>query len=64
MLKRGLSVDEAAKAAGIGRTKMFEEIRKNRITARKCGRRTLIEADELDAWLRSLPTAGKGAGNA
>jgi excisionase family DNA binding protein len=58
--KRAMSVEEAAKAAGVGRTLLFEEIRKGRITARKVGRRTIIMTAELDAWLKTLPTAGKG----
>jgi excisionase family DNA binding protein len=59
-IKRAMSVEEAAKAAGVGRTLLFEEIRKGRITARKVGRRTIIMTAELDAWLKALPTAGKG----
>jgi hypothetical protein len=35
------SVNEAAKAAGIGLTKLREEIRANRLVARKLGKRTL-----------------------
>jgi excisionase family DNA binding protein len=54
--KRALSVKEAAQAAGIGRTTLFEEIRQGRITARKVGRRTIIVIEDLDAWLKSLPT--------
>jgi excisionase family DNA binding protein len=54
-IKRAMSVEEAAKAAGVGRTLLFEEIRKGRITARKVGRRTIITTDDLDAWLNSLP---------
>ena len=52
---RALSVEEAAKAAGVGRTLLFEEIRKGRLTARKVGRRTIVTTDELDNWLHSLP---------
>lgn len=37
------SVNEAAKAAGIGLTKLREEIRANRLIARKLGKRTLIK---------------------
>jgi excisionase family DNA binding protein len=59
-IKRAMSVDEAAKVIGVGRTILFAEIRSGRLTARKCGRRTLITADDLDAWLQALPTAGKG----
>jgi len=54
---RALSVEDAAKAAGVGRTLLFEEIRKGRLTARKAGRRTIITLDALDAWLQSLPTS-------
>jgi excisionase family DNA binding protein len=64
-LKRALSVEQAAKAAGVGRTLLFEEIRKGHITARKVGRRTIITTEALDAWLKSLPVkAGKGGGHA
>jgi excisionase family DNA binding protein len=64
-LKRAMSVEQAAKAAGVGRTLLFEEIRKGRITARKVGRRTIITTEALDAWLKSLPVkAGKGGGHA
>jgi excisionase family DNA binding protein len=54
---RALSVEEAAKAAGVGRTLLYEHIRGGRLTARKAGRRTIITVDELDAWLRTLPTS-------
>jgi excisionase family DNA binding protein len=57
-IKRAMSVEEAAKAAGVVRTMLFEEIRKGHITARKVGRRTIITIDDLDAWLKSLPTKG------
>lgn len=50
------SIDEAAEAAGISRTKLFAEIRDGHIVARKLGRRTLIERTELDRWLAALPT--------
>jgi excisionase family DNA binding protein len=57
-IKRAMSVEEAAKAAGVGRTMLFDEIRKGHITARKVGRRTIITIDDFDAWLNSLPTKG------
>jgi excisionase family DNA binding protein len=64
-LKRALSVEQAAKAAGVGRTLLFEEIRKGHIIARKVGRRTIITTDDLDAWLKSLPVkAAKGGRHA
>jgi excisionase family DNA binding protein len=64
-IKRAMSVEEAAKAAGVGRTLLFEEIRKGHITARKVGRRTIITTEDLDAWLNSLPVkAGNGGSHA
>ena len=49
------SVHEAAKAAGIGLTKLREEIRENRLVARKLGKCTLINAEDLNAWAANLP---------
>jgi excisionase family DNA binding protein len=49
------SVNEAAKAAGIGLTKLREEIRANRLIARKLGKRTLINLEDLNAWAANLP---------
>jgi len=48
-------VHEAAKAAGIGLTKLREEIRENRLVARKLGKRTLINAEDLNARAANLP---------
>jgi excisionase family DNA binding protein len=52
------SVHEAAAAAGIGLTKLREEIREKRLIARKLGKRTLINADDLTAWANNLPKVG------
>jgi excisionase family DNA binding protein len=49
------SVHEAAEAAGIGLTKLREEIRAQRLIARKLGRRTLISAEDLNTWASNLP---------
>jgi excisionase family DNA binding protein len=54
-IRLALGVAEAAKAAGVGRTTLFEAIRKGEVAAKKVGRRTIITADDLDAWLKSLP---------
>jgi hypothetical protein len=52
-------IEEAAAVAGVARTRMFEAVRTKKITARKAGRATIIEHDELVAYVRSLPTVGK-----
>ncbi len=49
-LKRAMSVEEAAKAAGVGRTLLFEKIRKGYMAAKKLAHRTIITLDDLDAW--------------
>ena len=51
-------VEKAGAAAGVSRTRIFEAIRKNELTARKAGKATIIEVGELQRWLRSLPTRG------
>ncbi|HET6518771.1 MAG TPA: excisionase family DNA-binding protein [Geminicoccaceae bacterium] len=50
------SVDRAARAAGIGRTKPCEAIARGELPSVKIGRRRLILAEDLRRWL-----AGKRA---
>jgi excisionase family DNA binding protein len=49
------SVNEAAKAAGISLTKLREEIRSGRLVARKLGKRTLVNSQDLLTWSENLP---------
>ena len=49
------SVHEAAKAAGIGLTKLREEIAAKRLRARKLGSRTIITREDLVEWAARLP---------
>ena len=39
----------------VGRTKAYEEIRDGRLRAVKCGKLTLILAEDYERWLKSLP---------
>jgi len=48
-------MDEAAEAAGIGLTKLREEIAAKRLRARKLGSRTIITRDDLVDWAARLP---------
>jgi excisionase family DNA binding protein len=51
------TVPNACQASGIGTTKMYELIGLGTLDARKAGRRTLITADSLHAYLEGLPRA-------
>lgn len=51
----GYSPEEAAKVAGLGRTKIFHAMRDGDLKARKFGRRTVILTEDLKAFLEALP---------
>jgi excisionase family DNA binding protein len=48
-------VNEAAETAGIGLTKLREEIAAKRLRARKLGSRTIITREDLVEWAARLP---------
>lgn len=49
------SIREVALITGLGRDAIYDAIRKKRLEALKSGRRTLVRAGALDAFLASLP---------
>jgi hypothetical protein len=49
------SIVEAAKSASIGTTKLRLEIKSERLRAKKLGKRTLVTAEDLQAWAAALP---------
>ena len=53
------SPDEAAHRASVGRTLIFSEIKHGRLEARKAGGRTIITAEALKKWIKSLPVRKK-----
>ena len=53
--KLGLTIAEAAFAAGIGRSRLYEAISDGQLTARKFGARTVILRSDLDRFLDALP---------
>lgn len=48
------SVAEAAQALGVGQVLVFQLLKEGRLTRLKVGRRTLVSAAELDAFLARL----------
>jgi excisionase family DNA binding protein len=54
-VQRGYSIRDVARAGNCCRSKVYDEIKNGRLRARKLGRRTLILANDLSAWLASLP---------
>jgi excisionase family DNA binding protein len=52
-----LSIDEACKTTGLGRTLIYEEIKEGRLSTLKIGRRRLVPVAALRAWLKSYEEA-------
>ena len=52
-----MSLAQFCQSYGVGRTTAYGEIKKGRLRARKCGKRTIITEDDGDEWLNSLPPA-------
>jgi excisionase family DNA binding protein len=60
--RAAFSIPEVMSMTGLGRDKVYAVINEGLLAARKCGRRTLIMATDLQKFLEALPTiAGKGA---
>ena len=61
--KLAYSVAEFCELVGLGRTGAFKEIKEQRLRAVKAGRRTLIPAEEVQAWLERLHPATSALGS-
>ncbi len=51
-----LSVEDAARRAGIGRTFLYEAISSGRLPSIKLGKRRLVRVEALRRWLERLET--------
>ena len=57
LTKVTLSIRDFCKVAGISRSRTYEEIKTGRLRIVKCGRRTLITPEAVEAWVKSLSRA-------
>jgi hypothetical protein len=55
----GFSVDAFCAWAGIGRTAVYAEIKRGRLTVRKFGKRTIVPITEARRWFEALPSLGR-----
>jgi Helix-turn-helix domain len=53
------SLPEAARIAGVSRTRIFDAVRRQELTIRKIGRSSIVTHDDLLEWIKSMPTRGK-----
>jgi excisionase family DNA binding protein len=47
---------EAAEYSGLSRTALYAALKRQSITARKAGRRTLISFADLETYIQNLPS--------
>jgi excisionase family DNA binding protein len=59
--RAAFSVPEVQFRTGLCRDRVYSLIKEGKLVARKIGRRTLITATDLEAFLQSLPTIGRAA---
>ncbi|MGE0109716.1 MAG: helix-turn-helix domain-containing protein [Bdellovibrionales bacterium] len=50
-----LSIKQACLRLGLGRTKVYDLMAAQSLRAIKCGRRTLLKADDVAEFIRDLP---------
>lgn len=52
-----ISIVEAARRTGVGRSSVYEAIGRGDLKIRKNGRRSLVLVDDLKAWVLAMPEA-------
>ncbi len=57
--KPTLSIAEATRIIGIGRSTLYSVIKEGRLPVRKLGKRTLILRADLERFIATLPTKGE-----
>jgi len=56
-LQKALSVKEYARRVGLGRTRIYAEIKLGRVRVLKSGRRTIIPTTEIEAFFERLESS-------
>ncbi|MBZ0262982.1 MAG: excisionase family DNA-binding protein [Hyphomicrobiales bacterium] len=56
-MELAVSIVEAARRAGVGRSTIYEAVNRGEIKLRKSGTRSLLLVDDLKAWVENLPQA-------
>jgi hypothetical protein len=54
------TIPDAVLVAAVSRTELYRAAQRGEIIFRKRGKRTIILADELRRWVRSLPISNRG----
>jgi excisionase family DNA binding protein len=57
------TIKDACRASGLGRTTVYAAVKAGALSVRKCGRRSLILAADLEQFLLTLPTSSSGLPN-
>ena len=55
--KVSYSINEFLQATGLGKTRFYREVQDGRLKVVKSGRRTLILAQDAEAWARIISAA-------
>ena len=56
-MELSVSIAEAARRAGVGRSTIYLAAGRNELRVKKIGRRSIILTEDLAAWVKSLPDA-------
>lgn len=52
-----ISINEATRRAGIGRSTLYEAVGRGELRLKKVGRKSLVLVADLEAWVASWPYA-------
>ena len=62
MHKISVTIPEATELSGLGRSSIYKLFKEGKLTPRKAGKRTLVLVEELEDYIRSLPSGGHANG--